>query len=167
MNIEEKTNKETILNILMYLFENHMQNDCQIDLDQNLLSFELNQIGFDNESICKAFCWLSELFLKQYDMQKYPPQKNSIRIFDKDECLKLDKLCRNLIMKLESVEILHPLTRELVISQIMQLDVDAVSINQLKWVILMILFNQPNKGGVLDYMENLIGLDILDKVQKI
>ena len=127
MYIEEQPSKENILNVLMYLFENHMQNDCKIDMDQNLLSFELHQAGFEHESIRKAFGWLSELNLKQYEMQQHPPQQDSLRIFDKDECLKLDKTCRNLLMKLEGAEVLSPLTRELVISQIMHLGGNGVS----------------------------------------
>jgi Smg protein len=166
MNIEEQLTEENVLNVLMYLFENHMQNSCKIDIDQNLLSLELRKAGFQHESIRRAFDWLSELTSRQYDMQQHPPQQGSIRVFDAEECFKIDKLCRNLIIRLESIEILHPITRELVISQIMQLK-GIVSVNQVKWVILIVLFNQPDKKGILNCMENLVLTDMLDNVQEL
>jgi Smg protein len=167
MNIEEQSIEENIINVLMYLFENHMQSSCKIEADQSVLSLELYQAGFQQESVRKAFNWLSELILQQYDMQQHPPQQTSIRIFDREECFKIDKLCRNLILRLEHEKILCPLTRELVISRIMQLDCDMVSINQVKWVVLMVLFNQPDKRGVMSCMESLVLADVLSGVQEL
>ncbi len=53
-------------------------------------------------------------------------------------------------MSLEHMGILNSGTRELVISQIMQLDQKEISLNQIKWVTLMVLFNQSDQRNAVN-----------------
>ncbi|NIM38023.1 MAG: DUF494 family protein, partial [Hydrotalea flava] len=93
---------------------------------------------------------LAELSVSQYNVKYNPPHKNSVRIYSNDECKKINKICRNFIMSLEHMGILNSGTRELVISQIMQLDQKEISLNQIKWVTLMVLFNQSDQRNAVN-----------------
>ena len=51
---------------------------------------------------------------------------------------------------------LSPTTRELVIDRVMALDGDEVDLEQLKWVVLMVLFNQPDQEAAFTWLEDLV-----------
>ena len=50
--------KENVFDVLMYLFENYMDEDPEVDQDQEALTSELTQAGFPKGEIRKAFSWL-------------------------------------------------------------------------------------------------------------
>lgn len=145
-----------MLRVLMYLFKNHMENDCRLKDTPQKLMVELQRIGFKQASINKAFNWLAELRILQFKVKLNPPHKDSVRIFSIDECIKMDKECRGFIISLHEMGVLTTATRELVISQIMQLDCKRVDLCQVQWVILMVLFNQPDQQDALLCMQHLV-----------
>ena len=51
---------------------------------------------------------------------------------------------------------LNATTRELVIDRVMALDGDDVDLEQLKWVVLMVLFNQPDQEAAFTWLEDLV-----------
>lgn len=155
MNIEQQT-KENILDLIMYLFERHAQKKCEIDLKYETLLQELIDAGFNDRDLNKASNWLGGLFSQQDGLEKNPPQKSSVRVFTFEECLKIGKECRNLILRLERVKILNPTTRELTISRLMELGKKQITVAQAKLVILMVLSNQSNKHHALACIENLV-----------
>jgi Smg protein len=46
--------------------------------------------------------------------------------------------------------------RETVIDRVMALDSEEVDLEQLKWVILMVLFNQPGNEAAAAWMEDIV-----------
>lgn len=64
---------------------------------------------------------------------------------------------------LEQVKVLNVETREMVIDRVMELDEPALILEDLKWVILMVLFNAPGHESAYEQMEDLI-LSSLKKV---
>src|SRR3569833_2201954 len=50
----------------------------------------------------------------------------------------------------------HPASREMVIDRVMALDTEETDLADLKWVILLILFNQPGKEAAFAWMEDLL-----------
>ena len=68
--------------------------------------------------------------------------------------LKLSSECRGFLLFLEQSGILHPETRELVIDQVMMLDTDEIDLHQLKWIVLMALFNQPDQEDARAWLES-------------
>ena len=52
---------ESMVDVLIYLFENYMDGEGQPPLDQDLLEEELAEAGFSNAQIDKALHWLDEL----------------------------------------------------------------------------------------------------------
>ena len=64
--------KENVFDVLMYLFENYMDEDPEISQDQETLSSELSQAGFPKGEINKAFTWLEGLSnLRRQDVDSY------------------------------------------------------------------------------------------------
>lgn len=149
--------KQNIFDVLMYLFENYMNDDVEFDVDEDSLRNELQEAGFQLGQIAQAFDWLEGLTSFQGEGQ-YPSQNQdqSIRIYTREECDKLDTNSRGFLMFLEQTGVLDHMTREMVVDRIMALDTDETDIEQLKWVVLMVLFNQPGFDGSMSWMEELV-----------
>ncbi len=149
--------KENILDVLMYLFENYMDNDVERNPDQETLKLELVEAGFSQAEINKAFIWLEGLAVLQDNL---PPQtlraSQSIRIFTEQESGKLGIECRGFLLFLEQVGVLDMANRELVIDRVMALETEEIYLEQLKWVVLMVLFNQPGQEAAFAWVEDLV-----------
>jgi Smg protein len=152
----KQTTSNNILAVLTYLFEKHMDNSCEMRVNVTQVTDELTRAGFNITSIKKAFKWLDQLQKNHITINKNASRSKSIRVFTPDECAKLDKSCRSVLMQLENMNILTPETRELSISQLMQLDKMLINPAHVKWVVLMVLFNQPNQHDALLSMEHLV-----------
>jgi Smg protein len=148
-----------MFDILMYLFETYIQSDTNVLVDQDSLTEELTRAGFHENEIYQALDWLEKLVALQ-DSERYPylthVAHTSVRIYTEDEMAFLDVACRGFILFLEQAKVLDFSTREMVIDRVMELDTQHFSIDDLKWVILMVLFNVPGKEGAYSQMENLI-----------
>lgn len=153
---------ESVLNVLMYIFHNHIKKDQNIYLDDKKLIEELKSAGFHSLSIGRAFRWLARLS----ELAEQPPalHKHAIRVFNEQECWMLDTECRNFILSLERQGILTPYTRETVIHQTLELIHEGIDISLIKWVTLMVLFNTPGCEDALAHMEFLMEHDALDTV---
>ncbi len=147
--------EESVLNVLMYLFKNHMQDSWEIDLGESALLSDLEEAGFRRKVINQAFAWLNNLS-KGSREQLLSPQQNSIRVFSDFECELFDFESRRFLIALEEQGILNPHTREIVINQAMELEYEGIDINLIKWVTLMVLFNQPDEKHALACMELLV-----------
>lgn len=156
--------EESILNVLMYLFKNHMQDNCELDMTQTKLSLQLEELGFRRKVINQAFEWLENLSQKNHELTQLPSE-NSLRVFSNYECKLLDIECRSFLVYLEQRGILNPHTRELVINQALELEREGIDISLLKWVTLMALFNQPDEKHALACMEFLVLDDTIGGVQ--
>ncbi len=145
--------KENVFDVLIYLFENYMDGDVDLTPDPDMIRTELQEAGFPQPEINKAFEWLESLTEQQAIK---PLSSPAFRIFSSQEMSKLDPECRGLLMFLEQSGILTPTSRELVIDRVMAFSEESISLENLKWVILMVLFSQPNEEIAFARMENLI-----------
>ena len=149
--------KENVLDVLMYLFENYyMDDETDVGPDRELLHVELLEAGFPHSEINKAFDWLEELARHRETTLPAPQTGRSIRLFTDRECERLDTECRGFLIFLEQMDILTPASRELVIDRIMALDTEEIDISELKWVILMVLFNEPGHEAAYAWIEDLV-----------
>lgn len=145
----------------MYLFEYYMDDDNQFSHDQEFLKAKLVEAGFPKSNISKAFNWLEDLIGQQPSEEEQPenqitPSPLSMRIYSRQECERLDTECRGFLYYLEKIDILDTTSRELVVDRIMALESDEFDIEQLKWVVLMVLFNQPSRKEAFTWMEDLV-----------
>jgi len=149
--------KEDVLDVLMYLFENYMDDDTATEADPETLKTQLREAGFLSTEINKAFAWLEDLAIMQ-DGDSLRPAKTarSIRVFSPIEEKKLDVDCRGFLMFLEQMGVLNDASRELVIDRIMALESPDIDLEQVKWVVLMVLFNQPGLEEAFTWMENMV-----------
>ena len=53
--------KETVLDVLMYLFDNYEDDDVKVVPDQDTLRTQLHEAGFAEREVEKAFDWLEGL----------------------------------------------------------------------------------------------------------
>jgi Smg protein len=148
--------KEDMFEILMYLFEHHMQADCNLHLTEDVLMTELEHAGFAAPIIDQALDWLEGLLAAQDNTMQTADTK-SIRIFSSNENLVLPVKVRGFLLFLEQKGIFNTAkTRELVIDRLMAINDPDIDLPQVKWVVLLVLFNQPNEEAALACMENLV-----------
>lgn len=145
--------KENIFDVLMYLFENYMEGEAQLPPDSDVIHSELVEAGFESYQVNKAFDWIDSLSLETTIKET---TSATFRIFCSEEILKLDIECRNLIMFLEQHNVLNPFNREIVIDRVMALDEENISMEKLKWIILMVLLSQPDEEIAFSRMEDIV-----------
>ncbi|KAA6183863.1 DUF494 domain-containing protein [Thiohalocapsa marina] len=147
---------ENMVDVLIYLYETYMDGESAPPEDQDALENELFQAGFTSAEIDQAFTWLDELASRMESTEYSSRGLPAMRIYTDDECLKLDLEARGLLLFLEQGGILDPLSRELVIDRAVAIDQTMVSVEELKWIVLMVLLNRPGKESALSQMEDLI-----------
>jgi len=145
--------KETILDVLLFLFENYFYEDPDAVRDRDSLQQGLLQAGFSPAEINKAFDWLDEL-AEQRPTTAIARVGGPVRVFVEAEQDRLDPDCRGFLMFLEQHGVLDADQRELVLDRAMALDQEDVDVDDLKWVVLMVLFNQPGSEAAFAWMEN-------------
>jgi Smg protein len=147
--------KEDVLDVLMYLFEACVEADPEPAPDRSALRGQLEQAGFRDREIDQALTWLDGL-------NGFPDEATeeltdrAVRVFSSQELARLDTDCRGYLMHLEQIGILPPAQRELAIDRIMALDSDEIDVEQIKWVVLMVLFSQPGQEAAYSRMEDLV-----------
>ncbi len=153
--------KQTVIDILIYLFEHYIDDDIELDADRDELKSELRDAGFEAGQVAKAFDWLQELAVTRDHADDFPtPAQTSFRIFTVEEQRKLDAECRGFLHFLSQSAVLDSARRELVIDRVLALESDEIDIAQLKWIILMVLFNQPGQEQAFVWMEDLVMDDL-------
>jgi Smg protein len=152
--------KENVLDVLMYLFQNYMSDDTDIDPDRESMETELLEIGFPSHEVKRAFEWLDGLAARQQTPVAVVNEERSFRIFIGQETAKLDLECRGFLLFLEQAGILNSENRELVVDRVMALETEEIELTQLKWVILMVLFNQPGQEEAYAWIEDLLFEDV-------
>ena len=145
--------KETILDVLLYLFEHYFYDDPDAVRDRDSLQNGLIQAGFSPTEINKAFDWLDEL-ARQRPLSASPRINTPVRVYSDPELDRLDSECRGFLMFLEHSGVIDADQRELVLDRVMALDQDELDLDDLKWVVLMVLFNQPGSEAAYAWMES-------------
>lgn len=138
--------------ILVYLFENYFEMD--VYPDEGTLSKELSAAGFGHDEIRQAIAWIGELEI--LSKQSDPPDlvgSRSHRHYSDEEMTKIGTNSRGFLLFLEFSGILNPVQREQIIERIMALRDPEVSLEQVKWTILTVLWG---RGQDFLFIENLL-----------
>ena len=155
--------KESVLDVLIYLFDHYIEQEFMLIPNQTDLKSQLNQAGFADIQIDKAIDWLEGLAIKKDGLDESVVCSKSTRVFSDIENKKLDVECKGFLIFLEQSGVLDYEDRELVIDRVMALETDVIELQQLKWVVLMVLFNRPGKEAAFAWMEDII----LDEVSTV
>ena len=148
-----------MFDVLIYLFETYMHNESEMLVDQDKITDDLADAGFYREDINNALNWLEALADLQEGQKApylYAADPQALRIYTAEEVQRLDTTCRGFILFLEQIQVLHLDTREMVIDRIMALDSNEIDLEDLKWVVLMVLFNIPGYESAYQQMEELL-----------
>ena len=148
--------KENVLDVLMYLFETYVDSDLPQESDVDELREELSRAGFHDTEIDHALDWLDGLTANG-DMISHNAQTDrGMRVYNAAEMSRLDSQGRGYILYLEQIGILPPEQHELVIDRLLALETTDVDIEQIKWVVMMVLFSQPGQEQAFSRMEDLV-----------
>ena len=127
--------------VLVYLFENCQQ--AELAYDRERVAKKLSAAGFEDADISEALHWLAGVLHGPHAVREpLPDAQSSFRAYAPRELAKLDAQCRGFLMTLEHSGILTADTRELVLERALAASGDALSLEQLKLVVLMVLWNQ-------------------------
>ncbi|HHH45618.1 MAG TPA: DUF494 domain-containing protein [Thiotrichales bacterium] len=152
--------KETMVDVLLYLFERYMAEELEPDDDRAAIEGRLLEAGFPSREIEQAFDWLEDFSNLETLAQ---PSRDSTRIYHPRELAKLGREGHGFLVFLEQRGILNPALRELVIERVMALNAAEIGIEQLKWLVLMVLYNLPEEDASAGWLEQFV-LDELDFV---
>ena len=147
--------KETVLDVLMYLFESFVDSEDEPEPNRNELREELERAGFGEREIDRALEWLDGLNIADVAASE-PTHAAAVRVYDRVEQERLDSPARGYLLHLEQIGILAPPQRELVIDRLLALDSEEIDIEQIKWVVMMVLFSQPGHEQAYAQMEDLV-----------
>ena len=149
--------KESILDVLLYLFEHVLDDDGAALRDPDALQSghllaELTDAGFSPAEVHKAFDWLDALAQARPAAQ--PARAGGpVRVYAGPELEKLDAEARGFLMFLEQHGVLDAGQRELVLDRALALEQDVVDVDDLKWVVLLVLFDQPGSEAAYAWMQ--------------
>jgi Smg protein len=147
--------KESVLDILIHLFENFLDTDDEPEPSRDALKLELERAGYPEPEVERALCWLDGLAEDRVEgMAEAAPR--SMRVYNAHELSRLDTALRGYLLHLEQIGILSGAQRELVIDRLLALDTDDIDTEQMKWVVLMVLFSQPGQEQAYERMEDLV-----------
>ena len=145
--------KENIFDVLIYLFENYLDDDIDLLPDSEGIKTELLQAGFEQSEVNRAFEWL-ETLTEQNNIK--PSIASAFRIFCSQEEIKLDMECRNFLLFLEHSGILTATTREVVIDRALAIENENLTLDELKWTVLLVLLSQSDDDVAFSRMEDIV-----------
>ncbi|MEZ5500939.1 MAG: DUF494 domain-containing protein [Steroidobacteraceae bacterium] len=146
---------QNILDVLIYVFDHYMLADGGEVPPRPELVRDLAEAGFAESSVHRALDWLADLAAKG-EHGPLQPAGTAIRVFTDGELTRLPTECRGFLLALESRNVLSPPQRELVIERLLALETEELGIEQIKWVVLMVLSSQPNPDLSFARMEYML-----------
>jgi len=154
----------TVLDILIYVFDRYMFDEAPEVPEREALARDLESAGFGEANVERALDWLADLAGERHRhglgaaASGNTPQIQSaaLRIYSTLELSRLSVDCRGLLLSLENADILSPGQRELVIDRLLALDVEDLTLDQVRWVVLMVLSSQPGQEQACARMETLV-----------
>ncbi|MBI1943526.1 MAG: DUF494 domain-containing protein [Betaproteobacteria bacterium] len=143
--------------ILVFLFENCQHNElCN---EKERVAKKLSAAGFEDSVISEALTWLAGVVRGPHrSIAPLPASGAACRAYAPKELAKLDAECRGLLIHFEQSGILSPQTREHVIERALAATGSELTVEQLKLIVLMVLWNQQTPSS------RLIAEDLLSPV---
>ena len=153
--------KEGVIDVLMYIFSSYADQDENLPEDRDGIEADLRSAGFDSVEIDKAFDWLDGLAQVEEDTGSNQ-SSNATRILAPQESARIAYSAYGFLLFLEQSGVLTPKLREMVINRVMALESDSeVDIEELKWVVMMVLFNSSDEQdeNALMHYEDIVFAD--------
>lgn len=149
--------KESVIDVLVFLFDNYLSIETEDLNDEAALTIELEEAGFSSGEINKAFDWLcnlADLYQNQQSIRQQQP--DSVRVLTHFESQKLDIGCQKLLLNLQKAGLLDTVTREIIIESAISLGTERLSVSAFKRVIGLVMLNSPKENELPLWAEDLI-----------
>jgi len=136
-----------MFDLLVYMFENYLSSKNNLDFAN--MTLELEAAGYDNKDIESALDWFTEL----KEMSEKIPQSRSLKLNDKlrvytdKEKFSFDGL--GFILFLEQAHVLNSVEREIIIDRAMALNQNIINIDEVRWIVMMTLWNNGRENDYL------------------
>lgn len=149
--------KDDVLDVLMYLFDHYEDDDLQMSVEHDVLRGRLMDAGFPAQEIDKAFAWVDKLAGSEGQQEFIQqPSPSAMRSYTSAEQEKMNTRCRSFLLFLEQAEVINALQRENIIDGVMALESERINLEQLKWIIMMILENQADDDDEMTWKQDLM-----------
>jgi Smg protein len=138
----------SVLKVLIYVYDHYMLADPADVPERHHMLEDLQRRGFSVSEVVDAMEWLSALVGDQRatpGSAELQPGREALRVYADGELSRLSADCRAFLLQLDRQHVLTPQQRELVIDRALALDVDEIDVEQLKWVVLLVLSSQPGQ----------------------
>jgi Smg protein len=137
-----------MFDILVFVFENCRQADVSHDPER--VARKLSAAGFDDMEISAALSWLAGVVrTPQRSLAPLPESSTAFRAYAPKELAKLDADCRGFLLFLERSGILSPASREHVIERALATAGETLSLDQIKLIVVMVLWSQQAPASQL------------------
>ena len=135
--------------LLIYMFENYLSSKSKLDL--NNMSLELEAAGFDNDEIKIAFDWFTQLKVMsdKVPLKLKNRTKPKLRIYTANEIEKISPDALGFLIFLEQAQVLNDYEREIIIDRSMALNQNFISIDEIRWIVMMTLWNNGKENYYL------------------
>lgn len=145
-----------MFDILVYLFENYLEVSAYPD--ENKLTRELSAAGFERGEINLAISWMHGLeSLVHAGKEDVLAAGQSTRFFTEREIDHIGVEGVGLIAFLENSGVLDPVQREWIIDRAFAINEQVLSLEQVKWIILFVLWSQNEPQQFLFVEDFLFG----------
>ncbi|MCS5586483.1 MAG: DUF494 domain-containing protein [Gammaproteobacteria bacterium] len=152
-----------ILDVLTYMFDylfEEAEQDSSHEIDDIALKAHLSDAGFEAVRIEKALSWLENIAtLQDGSVKPFANTRGGMRIYSDAEKLKLDAKSRGFLLFMENMKQVDANQREMIIDQIMSLGDSTISLEDLKWVVMMVLGNSNDEEISAQWLESIVFLD--------
>jgi len=138
-----------MFDLLVYMFEKYISSKNNLDFSN--MTLELEAAGFNNKDIESALDWFTEL----KEMSENIPQSHTLKLNDKlriytvkeKEKFSFDGL--GFILFLEQAHVLNSVEREIIIDRAMALNQNIINIDEVRWIVMMTLWNNGRENDYL------------------
>lgn len=147
--------ENNLLEVLECIFRHSSELEPGMPFNKKKFLFKLEQYGFSKAALEHAFSWLKDLVKQQLYFEAKLVHCDAVRLFTQYETSKINTNCRNTILTLEKIGILDVKSREIVIQQLLQINKKNVDLDELKWVVFIVLLSNPDQVNLNEKINKL------------
>lgn len=137
-----------MFDVLVYVLEHCQQ--AEVAQDTQAVARKLSEAGFDDSDISTALAWLAGAAREPRAGRASAMLPGlASRVLARREAAKLEAESHGFLLRLEECGILDPDSRERVLERIVAAPVDLLSLEQIKLVALIVLWQRGNASGPL------------------
>jgi Smg protein len=134
--------------VLVFMFENYFANHAFPDND--VMAQELSAAGFNQSDILGAVDWFHKMkSMLTEPAAIYSHKHNSLRMFTDSELKKINTESISFILFLQQANVINDVERDLIIDRAMALKQKQISIEEMRWITMIALWNE---GREKDYL---------------